>query len=44
MIFKKSDKIQFVSTIEGLESIEESLPKPAKHFIPQMRFESPLTC
>jgi hypothetical protein len=35
VIFKKSDKIQFVSTIEGLESIEESLPKPAKHFIPQ---------
>jgi len=35
VIFKKSDKIQFVSTIEGLESIEESLPRPAKHFIPQ---------
>ena len=35
MKFKKSDKIEFVSTIEGLESIEECLPKPAKHFIPQ---------
>ena len=35
MIFKKSDKIQFISTIEGLESIEECLPRPAKHFIPK---------
>ena len=35
MKFRKSDKIQFVSTLEGLESIEECLPKPAKHFIPQ---------
>jgi hypothetical protein len=33
--FRKSDKIQFISTVEGLESIEECLPKPAKHFIPQ---------
>jgi hypothetical protein len=33
--FRKSDKIQFISTVEGLESIEEYLPKPAKHFIPQ---------
>jgi len=33
--FGKSDKIQFISTVEGLESIEECLPKPAKHFIPQ---------
>jgi hypothetical protein len=33
--FKKSDKIEFVSTIEGLESIEECLPRPAKHFIPK---------
>jgi len=33
--FRKSDKIQFISTIEGLESIEECLPKPAKHFIPK---------
>lgn len=30
-----SDKIQFISTLEGLESIKECLPKPAKHFIPQ---------
>ena len=35
MKFRKSDKIQFISTIEGLESIEECLPKPAKHFIPK---------
>ncbi len=34
MKFVKSDKIQFVSTVEGLESIEECLPRPAKHFIP----------
>jgi len=35
MIFKKSDKIQFISTVEGLETIEECLPRPAKHFIPE---------
>jgi len=35
MKFGKSDKIQFISTVEGLESIEECLPKPAKHFIPE---------
>ena len=34
MRFGKSDKIQFISTVEGLESIEECLPRPAKHFIP----------
>jgi hypothetical protein len=28
-------KIEFISMIEGLESIEECKPKPAKHFIPQ---------
>jgi hypothetical protein len=33
--FGKSDKIQFISTVEGLESIKECLPKPAKHFIPK---------
>jgi hypothetical protein len=33
--FGKSDKIQFISTVKGLESIEECLPRPAKHFIPQ---------
>jgi len=31
----RSDKIQFISTVEGLESIEECLPRPAKHFIPK---------
>ena len=35
MRFGKSDKIQFISTIEGLETIEECLPRPAKHFIPK---------
>ena len=35
MRFGKSDKIQFISTVPGLESIEECLPKPAKHFIPK---------
>ena len=35
MRFGKSDKIQFISTVEGLESIKECLPRPAKHFIPQ---------
>ncbi len=35
MRFGKSDKIQFISTVEGLETIEECLPKPAKHFIPK---------
>ncbi len=34
MRFGKSDKIQFISTYEGLETIEECLPRPAKHFIP----------
>jgi hypothetical protein len=34
-MFKKSDKIQFISTIEGLESLPEYLPKPAKSFIPE---------
>ena len=35
MRFGKSDKIQFISTVEGLESIEECLPRPAKYFIPR---------
>lgn len=35
MKFGKSDKIQFISTCEGLETIEECLPKPAKYFIPK---------
>jgi hypothetical protein len=35
MRFGKSDKIQFISTVEGLESIEECLPRPAKHFVPK---------
>ncbi len=35
MKFKKSDKIQFISTLEGLESTEECLPRPAKYFMPE---------
>ena len=35
MKFKKSDKIQFVSMIEGLEIIDYLIPKPAKNFIPK---------
>jgi len=31
----RSDKISFISTVDGLESIEECLPKPAKHFVPK---------
>jgi hypothetical protein len=33
--FGKSDKIQFISTVEGLESTEECLPRPAKYFMPK---------
>lgn len=43
MKFGKSDKIQFISTVEGLESIEECLPKPAKHFIPKWFKDIPST-
>jgi hypothetical protein len=35
MKFKKLEEIQFISTVEGLESIEECLPRPAKQFIPK---------
>ena len=28
-------KIEFISTVEGLEEIEECRPKPAKHFVPE---------
>ena len=35
MRFGKSDKIQFISMAEGLESVEKTLPRPAKHFIPK---------
>ena len=35
MKFKKSDKIEFVSTYEGLEKIDFLVPKPAKNFIPR---------
>jgi len=38
----KSDKISFISTVEGLESIEECLPKPAKNFIPQWFKDIPI--
>ena len=42
-MFNKKDKIQFISTVEGLESIEECLPKPAKHFIPKWFKDIPST-
>lgn len=37
MVYFKNmkNKIEFISTIEGLEEIEECKPKPAKHFIPK---------
>ena len=35
MILKKSNKIEFVSTYEGLENIDHLIPKPAKNFIPK---------
>jgi hypothetical protein len=41
--FGKSDKIQFISTVEGLETIEECLPRPAKHFIPEWFKNIPAT-
>ena len=43
MKFGKSDKIQFISTVEGLESIEECLPRSAKNFIPQWFKDIPNT-
>jgi hypothetical protein len=43
MIFNKKDKIQFISTVEGLESIDYLLPKPAKNFIPQWFKDIPST-
>ena len=43
MRFGKSDKIQFISIVEGLESIEKTLPKPAKHFIPEWFKDIPST-
>ena len=43
MRFGKSDKIQFISTVEGLESIQECLPRPAKHFIPKWFKDIPNT-
>ncbi len=43
MRFGKSDKIQFISTVEGLESIENCLPRPAKYFIPKWFKDIPNT-
>ena len=42
MKFGKSDKIQFISTYEGLETIEKCLPRPAKHFIPKWFKDMPI--
>jgi hypothetical protein len=35
--------IEFVSTIKGLESIDECLPRPAKHFMPKWFKDIPTT-
>jgi len=35
--------IEFISTIKGLESVEECLPKPAKHFMPKWFKDVPRT-
>jgi len=35
MFKNNSNKINFISTVEGLESIEKTLPRPSKYFIPQ---------
>lgn len=42
MFKKESSKIKFLSTIEGLETMEERMPKPAKHYIPQWFKDLPL--
>jgi hypothetical protein len=38
---KNKDKITFVSTVPGLETIEECIPKPSKNFIPEWFKEIP---
>lgn len=38
---KNKDKITFVSTVPGLESIEECIPKSSKNFIPEWFKEIP---
>jgi len=35
MRFGNSDKIQFISTVEGLDSFDECLPRLSKNFIPE---------
>jgi len=35
MFKKESSKIKFLSTLEGLDTIENLIPRPAKHFIPE---------
>jgi hypothetical protein len=39
----KKNTIQFVSTIPGLDKIDECLPRPAKHFIPEWFKNTPIT-
>jgi hypothetical protein len=43
MFKKKNEKITFVSTVSGLESSEDILPRPAKYFIPQWFKDIPST-
>jgi hypothetical protein len=35
MFKKELNKIKFLSTLDGLETMEDILPRPAKHFIPE---------
>jgi hypothetical protein len=35
MFKKELNKIKFLSTIEGLDTMEDLIPRPAKHFIPE---------
>lgn len=36
------NKIEFISTVRGLDDLEECRPKPAKHFIPQWFKDTPI--
>jgi hypothetical protein len=42
MFKKELSKIKFLSTIEGLETIEDCKPRPAKYFIPDWFKDMPL--
>jgi hypothetical protein len=42
MFKKELGKIKFLSTIDGLDTMENIIPRPAKHFIPQWFKDMPL--